>query len=45
MIAVEIFRYRAELSCPECESCNIDRKFDYMGEYACRHCNYFWRTV
>jgi transposase-like protein len=44
MIAVEVFRYKAELKCPECTSANIDRAYGYMGEYWCRHCNHFWRS-
>jgi ribosomal protein L37AE/L43A len=44
MFAVEIFRYRAELACPRCSSTNVDRKFQYMGEFSCRHCDFFWRN-
>ena len=44
MIRVEIFRLRAETSCPRCRSGNIDDKFSYMGDHACRHCGYYWKT-
>ncbi len=45
MIEVEVFRIRAELTCPRCSSGNIDTKMSYMGEYACRHCGHFWKKV
>jgi len=44
LLAIEIFRYKAELACPRCSSSNVDKKYRYMGEYLCRHCYYFWRT-
>lgn len=43
MIAIEIFRYKAEPVCPQCGSGNLDLKFSYMGDYSCKHCDYFWR--
>jgi transposase-like protein len=43
LIAVEIFRYRAELACPRCSSGNVDQRYRYMGEYLCRHCHYYWK--
>ena len=45
MISMSIFRIRAELDCPRCKSANVDKKFQHMGEYFCRHCKYFWKTV
>ncbi len=44
LVAIEIFKYKAELVCPRCSSANIDKKFKHMGEYFCRHCHYYWRT-
>ncbi len=44
MVAIEVFKYKAELACPRCASSNIDLRYRYMGEYVCRHCHYFWRT-
>ena len=44
VVAIEIFRYKAELSCTRCSSSNVEKKNVYMGEYICRHCHYFWRT-
>ena len=45
LVAIEIFKYKAELACPRCSSSNVDKKYTHMGEYMCRHCNYFWRAV
>ncbi len=44
LFSLSIFKYKAEIKCPRCSSSNIDLKFQYMGEYVCRHCEYFWRT-
>ncbi len=44
LVAIEIFKYKAEIACPRCSSSNIDKKYVYMGEYVCRHCHFFWRT-
>jgi hypothetical protein len=43
VIGVSIFRFKAELACPRCSSSNIDKKYKHMGEFACRHCHYFWK--
>jgi len=44
LVAIEIFRFRAQLSCPRCASSNIDKRFMHMGELSCKHCHYFWRV-
>jgi transposase-like protein len=45
MISMSVFRIKAQLDCPRCTSANVDKKFQHMGEFYCRHCKYFWKTA
>jgi predicted RNA-binding Zn-ribbon protein involved in translation (DUF1610 family) len=33
----------SDLTCPKCESTNLNRKAGYRGEYTCKNCGHFWR--
>jgi transposase-like protein len=45
LISVVIFRYLNEVKCPRCRSGNVDEKWSYMGEYCCKHCGKYWKTI
>jgi len=34
----------AKITCPKCNSDNVDRKAGYRGEYRCLECGYYWQV-
>ncbi len=35
----------SSITCPNCDSNDVDRKAGYRGEYKCRTCGHFWRKT
>ena len=38
------FHSEAKLTCPKCESDNVDKKAGYRGEYRCLDCGHSWQV-
>jgi len=33
-----------KVTCPKCDSENVDRKAGYRGEYRCLDCGHYWQV-
>jgi len=33
-----------KVTCPKCESDNVDRSAGYRGEYKCLQCGHYWQV-
>jgi len=34
----------AKITCPNCDSENVDKKAGYRGEYKCLECGHYWQV-
>jgi len=33
-----------KITCPKCESEDVDKRAGYRGEYKCMNCGYYWQV-